>query len=127
MGNQTRNFALRRELYLARLKRIAEQKYKDLADQAHRLMKDADGREREKLQQLLEDCETILKILAGKERSYESSFWEMYKRYAWAKVPYKGERATIFYRMRLFVLRLWDKYGKLLDELEATAEVQVLT
>ncbi len=109
---------LQKNAYVSRLRRGVKRRYKDLTQEAERLMKKANGKEKGKLQELLGDCGTILDIIEGREDSSENEFWETYKKYAWAKAPHKGETASIWYKMRLFTLRLWDESSRILNQLE---------
>jgi len=106
-----------------RLRRGVRRRYRDLTGEAERLMKKRSRKERGRFEELLHDCRTILEIVEGKEDSCEAEFWEIYKRYAWAKAPHKGETASLWYKMRLFTLRLWDESSRILKQLEAARNV----
>jgi len=110
--------------YISRLRRSVKRRYRDLTHEAQQLMKRANRKEKERLQELLDDCKYILDIVEGKEDSCEAEFWEIYKRYAWAKAPHKGETASLWYRMRLFTLRLWDESSRILKQLDDSRQVE---
>lgn len=115
---------LQKNAYVSRLRRGVKRRYRDLTEEAEHLMKGANRREKGKLQELLDDCKIILDVIEGREDSCEKDFWEIYKRYAWAKAPHKGETASLWYRMRLFTLRLWDESSRILKQLEASKHVE---
>ena len=105
-----------KDAYIYRLRRGVKRRYRDLTGEAERLMKKRSRKERGKFEELLQDCRTILEIVEGKEDSCEAEFWEIYKRYAWAKAPHKGETASLWYKMRLFTLRLWDQSSQIFKQ-----------
>lgn len=37
----------------------------------------------------------------------------MHRKYQWAKPPPKGAKASVWYRMRLLTLRLWENWKRL--------------
>jgi hypothetical protein len=109
------------DAYISRLRKSVKRRSRDLTREASSVIaKTRKRKERDKLQELLDDCRTIGKIVEGKEDSCETDFWEIYKKYAWAKAPHKGETATLWYKMRLFTLRLWDESSRILQQLEAS-------
>jgi transposase-like protein len=120
--NETKD--LQKDAYVYRLRKGVKRRYKDLTGEAERLMKKRSRNQRGKFEELLQDCRTILDIVEGKEDSCEAEFWEIYKRYAWAKAPHKGETASLWYKMRLFTLRLWDESSRILRQLEASRNVE---
>jgi hypothetical protein len=67
-----------------------------------------------RLRELVDDCTKILNILETNAASGEQHFWSVYEKYSWAKGPGKGETASLWYRMRLYALRLWDESGQIL-------------
>lgn len=123
-NNRNDSSELQKDAYISRLRRGVKRRYKDLTQEAEHLMKNARKKEREHLQELLNDCKTILDIVEGKEDSCEKEFWEIYKKYAWAKAPHKGETASLWYKMRLFTLRLWDESSKILKHIELTRKTE---
>jgi len=114
----------REDTYMSRLKRGVKRMYRELTQEANLLIGGADSKDKRRLRELLVDCDTILDIVEGKENGCEKEFWEIYKRYAWAKAPHKGETATLWYKMRLFTLRLWDESSRILKQLESTGKVE---
>jgi hypothetical protein len=109
------------DAYISRLRKSVKRRSRDLTREASSVIaKTKKRKERDRLQELLDDCKTIGKIVEGKEDSCETDFWEIYKKYAWAKAPHKGETATLWYKMRLFTLRLWDESSRILQQLEAS-------
>jgi transposase-like protein len=63
-------------------------------------------------QQLLEDLETLEWIMLGHPESASQILAELYDRYCHAPAPRKGQRATIWYRMRNHILRLWNHWQR---------------
>lgn len=98
--------------HISPMKKAVKGRCKQLTREAERMLKEAGRRETETLEELLADCNTILDIVEGREDTYEAKSWEIYKRYAWASAPRKGEKASLWYRMRLFTLSFWDKWSK---------------
>jgi transposase-like protein len=62
--------------------------------------------------QFLEDLETLEWIMLGHPGNGEQLLAAMYDRYAAAPAPKKGKRATLWYRMRNHVLRLWNHWRR---------------
>jgi len=62
--------------------------------------------------QLLEDLAEIEWILLGHPENAEQLLAKLYDRYAHAPPPKKGRRASIWYRMRNHVLRLWNHWRR---------------
>jgi hypothetical protein len=109
------------DAYISRLRKSVRRRSRDLTREASSVIsKTRKKKDRDKLQELLNDCRMIGDIVEGKEDSCETDFWEIYKKYAWAKAPHKGETATLWYKMRLFTLRLWDESSRILQQLEAS-------
>lgn len=63
--------------------------------------------------QLLGDLELLEWIMLGHPGHGAKLLGEMYLRYAPAPAPKKGERATIWYRMRNRILHLWNNWDRL--------------
>jgi len=63
--------------------------------------------------QLLADLELLEWIMLGHPGHGARLLEEMYLRYARAPAPKKGERATIWYRMRNHILHLWNNWDRL--------------
>jgi len=63
--------------------------------------------------QLLADLESLEWIMLGHPGHGARLLEEMHLRYAHAPAPKKGERATIWYRMRLHLLHLWNNWHHL--------------
>ena len=62
--------------------------------------------------QLLDDLATLEWIALGHPGHGAKLLEEMYDRYAHAPAPKKRERATIWYRMRNHILRLWNNWRR---------------
>jgi len=62
---------------------------------------------------LLADLELLEWIMLGNPGHGARLLEEMYLRYAHAPAPQKGERATLWYRMRNRVLHLWNNWQRL--------------
>ena len=63
--------------------------------------------------QLLADLEWLEWIMLGHPGHGAKLLEEMYLRYAHAPAPKKGERATVWYRMRNRILHLWNNWDRL--------------
>jgi hypothetical protein len=106
---------LQRDAYVSRLREHLKIRSADLVQETRQLIRKATGEEKERLQGILDDCSTILDIVEDRRHNCETEFYEIHRRYARAKAPHKGETATLWYKMRLFTLGLWDKWSKLLQ------------
>jgi len=63
--------------------------------------------------QLLEDLAELEWIILGHPGSGEKMLEKLHLRYAQAPAPRQGERATIWYRIRLLTLHLWNHWNKI--------------
>jgi len=63
-------------------------------------------------EQLLEDLELMEWIMLGHPGHGQQLLAELYDRYSGAPAPKKGKRATLWYRMRNHVLRLWNHWQR---------------
>lgn len=63
--------------------------------------------------QLLADLEWLEWVMLGHPGHGAKLLEEMYLRYAHAPAPKKGERATVWYRMRNRILHLWNNWDRL--------------
>jgi transposase-like protein len=105
-----------RDASIDRLRKGVKRRYRDLTGEAERLMKKRSRDQRGRFEELLQDCRTILDAVEGREKSTEGEFWNIYMKYKVAKAPRKGETASLWYKMRLFTLRLWDQSPKILKK-----------
>ena len=62
--------------------------------------------------QLLEDLALLEWIMLGHPENALQLLAELYDRYAQAPPPKKGKRATVWYRMRNHILRLWNHWQR---------------
>ena len=62
---------------------------------------------------LQEDVQTIQHMVRERPPDAPDSLEEMYYRYMAAPVPKKGQRHTVWYRMRMRILRLWEGWDRL--------------
>jgi len=109
--------SLQKDPYVSRLRKGTRKKCKQLTCEAEQLSKGATTQERIRLQVLIDDCSAIAGIFEGKKEVSERGLWQIYRRYAQAKAPGKGGKATIWYRMRLFTLKLWDESNRIVRHL----------
>ena len=77
---------------------------------------------RERLQQ---DVQTIQQLVRERPPDAPKRLEEMYNRYMAAPVPKKGQRHTVWYRMRMRITRLWENWDRLTldqrrDDLDGT-------
>lgn len=75
--------------------------------------------------QLLEDLAELEWILLGHPGNAEQLLAKLYDRYAHAPPPKKGKRASIWYRMRNHVLRLWNHWRRYTCYRTAKAEEKI--
>lgn len=76
-------------------------------------------------ERLQEDLQTLQQMVRERPPDAPDSLEAMYYRYMAAPTPKKGERHTIWYRMRMLVLRLWERWARLTldqrrDDLDGT-------
>ena len=74
---------------------------------------------------LEQDVEAIQKLVRERPASAIEDLEEMYYRYMAAPMAKKGERHTVWYRMRMLVTRLWERWHRLTldqhrDDLDGT-------
>jgi transposase-like protein len=63
-------------------------------------------------EQLLDDLDMLEWIMLGQPETAPQILAGLYERYARAPGPQKGKRATVWYRMRNHVLRLWNHWQR---------------
>jgi len=63
-------------------------------------------------EQLLEDLAMLEWVMLGQPEKAPQILAELYDRYARAPSPQKGKRATVWYRMRNHILRLWNHWQR---------------
>ena len=76
-------------------------------------------------ERLVEDLETIQKLVRERPANAPEELETMYHRYKAAPMPKKGQRHTVWYRMRMLVTRLWERWYRLTldqrrDDLDGT-------
>jgi transposase-like protein len=76
-------------------------------------------------ERLPEDVQTIQELVRKRPPDAPDKLEEMYYRYMAAPVPKKGERHTVWYRMRMRITRLWENWDRLTldqrrDDLDGT-------
>jgi transposase-like protein len=76
-------------------------------------------------ERLQKDVQLIQQMVRERPPDAPDSLEEMYYRYMAAPVPKKGERHTVWYRMRMRVTRLWENWARLTldqrrDDLDGT-------
>jgi transposase-like protein len=64
-------------------------------------------------QRLVTDLETVQELIEGHPHDGERQLAALYQRYCAAPAPREGEKATMWYRMRLLVLHLWNNWSRL--------------
>jgi hypothetical protein len=80
---------------------------------------------RSSAQRLQVDLEQVRELVRKRPLNAATVLEKMYHRYKAAPVPRKGERHTVWYRMRMLVTRLWEKWNRLTldqrrDDLDGT-------
>lgn len=108
---------LQKDPYMSRLRNTTRKRCRQLSQEAEQLLKRAKPAEKARLQGLIDDCRAIIDIIEGRKEVSEKEFWEIYKDYTQAKAPGKGGTATIWYKMRLLTLRLWDQSNRIVKHL----------
>jgi transposase-like protein len=76
-------------------------------------------------ERLQEDVQTIQQMVRERPPDAPDSLEKMYYRYMAAPVPKKGQRHTVWYRMRMRITRLWENWDRLTldqrrDDLDGT-------
>ena len=71
------------------------------------------------------DLEQVRELVRKRPLNAAAVLEKLYHRYKAAPVPRKGERRTVWYRMRMLVTRLWEKWDRLTldqrrDDLDGT-------
>jgi hypothetical protein len=64
-------------------------------------------------EQLVADLETVQGLIEGHPHDGEKQLAALYQCYCLAPAPREGEKATMWYRMRLLVLHLWNNWSRL--------------
>lgn len=64
-------------------------------------------------EQLVADLETVQTLIEGHPHDGEKQLAVLYQCYCLAPAPRQGEKATMWYRMRLLVLHLWNNWSRL--------------
>jgi transposase-like protein len=64
-------------------------------------------------EQLVADLQTVQGLIEGHPHDGEKQLAALYQRYCAAPAPREGEKATMWYRMRLSVLHLWNNWSRL--------------
>jgi transposase-like protein len=80
---------------------------------------------RSSAEHLVQDLETVRNLVRERPANALEELETMYDRYKAAPVPKKGERHTVWYRMRMLVTRLWERWYRLTldqrrDDLDGT-------
>jgi len=76
-------------------------------------------------ERLGEDLENLKELMAERPEDASDQLEKLYHRYKAASAPKKGQRHTAWYRTRMLVTRLWDRWPKLTldqrrDDLDGT-------
>ena len=76
-------------------------------------------------QRLREDLERIHELVSQRPEDASDQLEKLYHRYKAAPMPKKGQRHTVWYRLRMLVTRLWDRWLNLTldqrrDDLDGT-------
>lgn len=76
-------------------------------------------------ERLAQDLEAVQNLVRERPGNALEELEAMYHRYVAAPVPKKGERHTVWYRMRMLVTRLWERWQRLTldqrrDDLDGT-------
>jgi transposase-like protein len=76
-------------------------------------------------QDLVEDLESLQQLIRERPEDALDQLEALYHRYKAAPVPKKGQRHTVWYRTRMLVTRLWDRWPNLTldqrrDDLDGT-------
>ena len=76
-------------------------------------------------ERLPEDVQTLQQLVRARPPDAPDTLEKMYYRYMAAPVPNAGEHHTVWYRMRMLILRLWERWARLTldqrrDDLDGT-------
>lgn len=116
------DLGLRHQVCVAHVRKWATKRTKGLIKEAQRLLKtrsnpssnEREVRIRGDPQELIKDCLAIKEIVKELGEEGPKELERLHFKYLWAKPPGKGEKATLWYRMRLLTLRLWEEWKRLI-------------
>jgi len=107
---------LKHQICIAHVRKWVAKRTKELIEGAKMTAKKAarSGKKaRADPQRLIEDCLRVKEIIKELKGDGSKELERLHLRYLWARPPKKGQRATIWYRMRLMTLRLLDVWQRL--------------
>ena len=102
---------LKQQLCVAHVRKGVTQRTKELSELAPQL--EQGPRSRGDPQELIADCERVRALVKQAMPEGEAALGELHHKYQWAKPPPKGAKASLWYRMRLLTLRLWENWQRL--------------
>lgn len=104
---------IRRQICLAHLRKTLSLRARELTREAEKMKSNANMKEKEILDDLIKDSELTKDLVKRLPEGLEEKFKKLHLRYSFAQPPRKGEKADIFYRMRMLTLRLWQRADEL--------------
>jgi transposase-like protein len=104
---------IRRGIPLAHLRKTVALRIREFTGRAEKMKDKADRKEKEILQDLIEDVKSLRELVKKLPEGLEEKLKTLHLQYSFAQPPKKGEKADIFYRMRMLTLRLWQRADEL--------------
>ena len=104
---------IRRQICLAHLRKTVALRTREFTYKAEKMKERANKKEKEILQDLIRDVESLRDVVKKLPGGLEEKLRILHLRYSFAQPPEKGEKADIFYRMRMLTLRLWQRADEL--------------
>lgn len=104
---------IRRQICLAHLRKTLSLRARELTREAEKMKGKASTKEKEILDDLIKDLELTRDLVKRLPEGLEEKFQKLHLRYSFAQPPKRGEKADIFYRMRMLTLRLWQRADEL--------------
>ena len=104
---------IKRQICLAHLRKTLALRVREITSQAEKMKDKANKKEKEILQDLIRDVKSLRELVKKLPEGLEEKLKILHLRYSFAEPPKKGEKADIFYRMRMLTLRLWQRADEL--------------
>jgi len=104
---------IRRQICLAHLRKTVALRTREFTHKAKKMKDKATRKEKEILNDLVKDIESLKDLVKRLPEGLEEKLKILHLRYSFAQPPKKGEKADIFYKMRMLILRLWQRADEL--------------
>lgn len=104
---------IKRQICLAHLRKTLSLRTRELKTEAERMKDKATLKEKEILDDLIKDLELTKDLVKRLPKGLGEKLKRLHLLYTFARSARKGEKADIFYRMRMLTLRLWQRADEL--------------